>query len=93
MSSRLAKPCAAIPGCLAQILSDQADDRLASLHTSHLQVFARSAAIAGMDSFESTVNETLTSEVETTSTATVVPIEDLEDRSQKSVGQQHARRG
>ena len=44
----------------------------------------------GMASLESTVSETLTSEVDTTSTATAVPVEDVEDRLQKIRAPQHA---
>ena len=52
--------------------------------------FARSAASAGMDSLESTVSDTLTSEVETTSTGDAMPVEGFENGSQKSMRQQHA---
>ena len=54
---------------VAQILADQADDGLASF-IFYIRQFGQVAASGGIDSFESTVSDTLTSEVETTSTAT-----------------------
>ena len=46
--------------------------------------------MAGIDSLESTVSETLTSEVETMSTGHLCFVEDFENGFQKSMGHQHA---
>src|SRR6185369_3695961 len=56
-------------GSVAQILPYQADDGLPAFIL-YVGQFGQVGGQRGMDSFESTVSDTLTSEVETTSTAT-----------------------
>ena len=64
-----------------------------ALHTLRRPAYQDRRQSAGIASFESTVSDTLTSEVETTSTAHFVAVEYFKDRLQESVRHQHSRRG
>src|ERR1700691_1469617 len=69
LSASSRKTSAAIPGVLRRFSPTRQTIALRPSYFTSANL-ARSAASAGIDSFESTVSETLTSEVETTSTAT-----------------------